>query len=270
MRRLIFQYTLNHRYYIQRAGTDSQDEIAVVFAGGWEIFGRNNLRFREGALEGSGIDWIWQRGREWYVDFDVLKARFETFRDLDWLKGIAPVQPDIEEYPTEFSEGRRRFLEFKVYREEFVVDRKRKIFLSHKGADKPMVRQFFRVLKAIGLDPWLDEDAMVAGTPLERGILDGFEQSCAAVFFVTPNFQDENFLATEVNYAVAQKRKKGDRFAIITIVLKDKKEKGRVPALLEQYVWKEPSGHLEALEEVLRSLPIETGEPRWRAHINPA
>jgi hypothetical protein len=143
-------------------------------------------------------------------------------------------------------------LEFRVYQEEFVVDRNRKIFLSHKGVDKPVIREYFRVLQTLRFDPWLDEDAMVAGTPLERGILDGFDKSCAAVFFVTPNFQDENFLATEINYAMAQKRKKGDRFSIITIVFSDRKQKGKVPKLLEQYVWKEPKCQLEALDEIVR------------------
>ena len=110
---------------------------------------------------------------------------------------------------------------------------------------------------------------MVAGTPLERGILDGFEQSCAAVFFVTPSFHDENFLATEVNYAIAQKRKKGDCFSIITIVFTEGEQKGKVPSLLEQYVFKEPQSHLEALDQIVRALPLVPGEPGWKGHISP-
>lgn len=141
-----------------------------------------------------------------------------------------------------------------------------KVFLSHKGSDKPLVRRFFTVLKTIGFDPWLDEDAMIAGTELERGILQGFKDSCAAVFFITPNFLDEGFLRTEVNYAIGEKRVKGDRFAIITIVFTGKKgEKGAVPELLKQYVWKEPPTDLEAINEILRAMPIAPGEPRWRA-----
>jgi hypothetical protein len=141
--------------------------------------------------------------------------------------------------------------------------------LSHKCVDKPLIWEYFRVLKTLGFDPWLDEDAMVAGTPLERGILDGFDQSCAAVFFVTPNFQDENFLATEVEYALAQKRRKGDRFSIITIVFSENELKGRVPKLLEPYVWKEPRSHLDALDEIVRALPLAPGEPCWKGHISP-
>ena len=106
---------------------------------------------------------------------------------------------------------------------------------------------------------------MTAGVELERGILQGFKESCAAVFFITPNYKDEGYLRTEVNYAIAEKRGKEHRFSIVTIVLADSKGlKGDVPELLKQYVWKEPSTELEALTEVLRAIPIEPGEPRWR------
>ncbi len=140
-----------------------------------------------------------------------------------------------------------------------------KLFLSHKGADKPLVRRFFAALKTIGFDPWLDEDAMAAGTELERGILQGFRDSCAAVFFITPNFHDEGYLRTEVNYAVGEKRAKGERFSTFTIVFTDEQgRKGTVPDLLKQFVWKEPATELEALCEILRALPIVPGESRWR------
>jgi hypothetical protein len=139
-----------------------------------------------------------------------------------------------------------------------------KIFLSHKGADKPLVREFKQTLAYLGFDPWLDEDAMTAGTELERGILQGFKDSCAAVFFVTPNFADEQFIATEINYAIQEKRAKQDRFAIITLVLSDGPKKGVVPELLKQYVWKEPTSEVEALRELVRALPLRVGSPTWK------
>jgi hypothetical protein len=139
-----------------------------------------------------------------------------------------------------------------------------KIFLSHKGSDKAFVRQFGDVLKLLGFDPWLDEDAMPAGTNLQRGILDGFNNSCAAVFFITPSFEDEKYLATEIDYAIGEKTKKGDRFAIITLVFSSGPDKGKVPDLLHRYVWKEPRSELEALQEILRALPIRVGAVHWR------
>jgi hypothetical protein len=56
--------------------------------------------------------------------------------------------------------------------------------------------------------------------------------NCAAVFFVTQEFKDENFLATEVDYAIKEKRAKADRFAIITLVFGNGAGKGTVPDLL--------------------------------------
>jgi hypothetical protein len=70
--------------------------------------------------------------------------------------------------------------------------RETRIFLSHKSVDNPIVRRYYEALKQSGFMPWLDEPDMVAGTNLERGILQGFEESCSAVFFITENFTDEN------------------------------------------------------------------------------
>jgi hypothetical protein len=138
------------------------------------------------------------------------------------------------------------------------------IFLSHKGADKPVVREFKQTLELLGFRPWLDEDAMPAGTNLHRGILEGFENSCAAIFFITENFEDEKFLATEVDYAITQEQKKGKHFAIITLVLNGGTAREKVPDLLRRYVWKEPTGHLDALREILRALPVQVGAVNWK------
>ena len=144
---------------------------------------------------------------------------------------------------------------------EFVMGvKKMKIFLSHKGADKPLVRLYKQTLELLGFEVWLDEDAMPAGTALHRGILQGFKDSCAAVFFITPNYKDEGFLETEVNYAITEKMNKGDKFSIITLVFSDDKGKiGEVPELLKTYVWKQPTNDLEALQEIIKALLNITG-----------
>jgi hypothetical protein len=139
-----------------------------------------------------------------------------------------------------------------------------KIFLSHNSADKNLVRDFKEALELLGFSPWLDEHAMSAGASLNRTILQGFEDSCAAVFFVTPNFRDERFLADEVDYAIDQKQKKICAFSIITLVFEVDGMKGDVPLLLRKYVWKEPRSYLDALREILRALPIKVGEVHWR------
>lgn len=84
------------------------------------------------------------------------------------------------------------------------------------------------------------------------------------MFFITPNFVDENYLATEINYAIAEKRKKKDRFSIITLVFAQDGRKSTVPDLLQQFVWKEPDSDLEALREIIKALPVNVGDVYWK------
>ncbi len=136
----------------------------------------------------------------------------------------------------------------------------KRVFLSHKSVDKDLVIDFKETLELLGYEPWLDEEAMPAGTVLERGLRQGMKDSCAVIFFITPKFKDEGFLETEINYAAQEKRKKEDKFAIITLQFGGKDSEGAsVPDLLTPYVYKTPKSHLEALREIVRALPVVPG-----------
>jgi hypothetical protein len=141
---------------------------------------------------------------------------------------------------------------------------KMKIFLSHKSPDKALVREFKETLSLLGFDPWLDEEAMTAGTQLDRAILKGMEDSCAAVFFLTSHFADEAYLASEINYAIDQQRSRPNQFTIIALVFDGPDGKPTVPGLLRPFVWKEPASKLQALREILRALPVRVGPVQWR------
>ena len=139
-----------------------------------------------------------------------------------------------------------------------------KIFLSHKSVDKDLVRKFKKTLSLLGFDPWVDEDAMPAGTILNRGILSGFKESCAAIFFITPSFSDEKYLATEIDYAIEEKNKKEEKFAIITLVFSNNWSNNNVPELLRRFVWKQPQSEIEAIQEIISALPIKVGPVHWK------
>lgn len=143
-------------------------------------------------------------------------------------------------------------------------DTEAKIFLSHKSTDKPIVQRFYASLRELGYQPWLDEPEMPAGSNLERSIRQGFRESCAAVFFVTENFVDERYLATEVDYAILEKREKGSKFAIITLAFS---EKYNIPDLLKPYVYKVVKNELEGFYELIRALPVELGPIRWKESV---
>ena len=139
-----------------------------------------------------------------------------------------------------------------------------KIFLSHKSVDKSLVYRYYQTLKILGFDPWLDESNMPVGSNLERELLRGLQESCAAVFFVTANFVDDKYLAAEVDYAIMQKRAKGNKFAIITLRYPDASP---VPGLLAPYIYKDVANDLEGFHSLLRALPIELGTVRWRSDV---
>jgi hypothetical protein len=141
---------------------------------------------------------------------------------------------------------------------------KNRIFLCPKGVDRAVVQEFKSTLDLLGFSTWLDEDAMSTETPLKSGVLNRFADSCAVVFVMTSNFLDQGDLASDIEDALAQKRSKQDRFQIITLVMDHDGQPENVPPLLLNYVYKKPVSRLEALDEILKALPVQVGQVTWK------
>lgn len=220
-------------------------------------------------LEENNIKWLYKRGKQWFLNLDELRSFITDWKDVKWMTGTISVQPEIENEDREvFGEIRKEtYYRIILNKEEIILATNTRIFLSHKGVDKPLVRRIYDALLLLGFEPWLDEEDMHAGAELERALLQGMKESCAAVFFVTPDYVDENYLATEIDYAINQKRQKGNHFSIITLVLVKEGEKGTVPELLEKYVWNEISidSELQMLVKILKALPVCVGPVSWRS-----
>jgi len=215
-------------------------------------------------LRGSQFFWLKPRSslKEWQFDIDLYRSFDVLPESFAGVSGVATIEPHVDE--TRGEHGSTFVATFRTSIGEFAPSAQR-IFLSHKGTNKPMVRSFKAVLERLGFQTWMDEDAMHAGAILERGLLDGFKKSCAVVFFITPDFVDTKYLADELDYAVSERREKGSRFAIIPIVFTDKQgRKGTVPELLQRYVYKHPRNKLDALTAILNGLPITAGPVRWK------
>lgn len=244
-----------------------EEGVAITFPLYHKSRPRESIKIISETLQKNNVDWLRYEKPRWIFDSMRFKEVFEGVKTYDWLVGDLLLEMDHEnDKETIFErEEDRTYCRFVITPEIVMEQTPKKIFLSHKGVDKPLVRNYKIVLESIGFDIWLDTDAMSAGAEFERSLLAGFHDSCAAIFFITPNYVDENYLATEINYAIAEKRKKGDRFSIITLVLKDNEgNKGEVPPLLNQYVWKEPDSELEAITEIIKALPMRIGKPDWK------
>lgn len=208
-------------------------------------------------------DWFVVEQNNYYLNLKLLAQEYtELFLDASqWMIGVVRLEPESDNaIHTEM-----KIINFSITKEEISDNAPKKIFLSHKGANKDKVKNFYILLKELGFDPWIDEEDMQAGSKLYRSILKGFKESCAVVFFITPEFKDEEYLENEIDYAIKQKLEKKQKFSIITLQFEnDNGEKGMVPELLQDYVWKKPQSELEAFREILRSLPIKVGTTHWK------
>jgi hypothetical protein len=193
-------------------------------------------------------NWFKNYGETLICDLNLIKE-IKGLDNIDWLKGSINVNPEIS-----FSNRR---IDINVNIDKLLtvkMNKKSRIFLSHKSSNKELVREYSNTLTLLGYEPWIDENDMPAGTNPHRGILQGFEDSCAVIFFITNDFVDERFLATEINYAITEKTERGDDFAIITLAMS---EEVVIPKLLRSYIWKSPKSDLEALREIIKALPIQ-------------
>lgn len=127
------------------------------------------------------------------------------------------------------------------------------IFLSHAGADKPLVRRLARVLEQAGWTPWVDERALVAGDDLVAGIGDGIRRAAAVVLIVTNAFDGtKSWLEYEVTLAVKQQIEGGRGLVIVPVVLESAED--RLPETVKHLVWKQAATELDAAAIVLESL----------------
>lgn len=248
--------------------------IVVTFNFSSRMTPRESIDAMQAVVKQNNIGWLQFSKPNWRFSSEKFKRVFPQYSSEEWLQGdfFLELEHDIRTHSPTVGGGisHSTFCRFYLTPEIIMDQRPKKIFLSHKSVNKELVRDFKNALKIINLDPWLDEDDMPAGIALHRGIREGFRKSCAAVFFITPEFKDESFLADEIDYAKQEKTEKKERFAIITLVFKGQDgNKGKVPELLKQFVYKEPKSDLQAFVEIIRALPLQIPEAIWKENIGP-
>jgi len=131
-----------------------------------------------------------------------------------------------------------------------------RIFLSYRTPDRQTVEQYYRVMTAMGLRPWMDVFDLPPGSSPVRSLAQAMVDCCAAVFFVTPHFEDTGYPRSEIDDALQQEALRKDAFRIITLVLTDENGKsGTVPEPLRNYIYATPTTHLDGLRIIVEALP---------------
>jgi hypothetical protein len=213
------------------------------------------------------VTWIVPRRHLCEVDLDAAKRALSYHLKADWIQGRAVVEPEVVERPHQVFDRvqMETHIILRILREEVVLKQQSRVFLSHKSANKKMVREFYEILLELGFQPWLDEEEMVLGANLHRELDAGMRSSCAAVFFITPEFVDEKFLEYEIDLAMREKTARASRFSIITLSFTNSSgQRGVVPQVLRTFIYGEPKCELDALRSILRALPLRVGTVEWR------
>lgn len=254
-RRLIVTFMVGGRAVFQDTsglGSLGETEALEIYFNSFSYESDNStLRHFRRILSDAGIDWLYERSGGWTFDPSAFKLGLPDFRLPEWLVGKMPVALEVVQYDDKFAGEVRRKARVFMRIEQAEIESAAPVFLSHKSADKPLVRDIATALELVGVSTWLDERALSAGTHLERSLSDAFKGAKAAVFIVTRSYQDRGYLATEVDYAIREKRAR-DNFLIITIRIGD--HEAEIPELLQSYVWKDVPDGLRALIEILRAL----------------
>lgn len=227
---------------------------------------RDALKEVQNQISRSEINWIDPKKSKWIVNAVEAKKHINYLAKFEWFDGILYIDPDLDVEETSIFDEIKQESVYRLYvlKDDVLMDANKKVFLSHKGVNKELVKEYNNVLMELGYETWLDEDAMKAGENPDRSIQKGFKESCAAIFFVTPDYKDEGWLADEIEYALIEKRDKKDKFHIITLVLSDNAgDTGNVPELLKRFIWKTPKNDLDGLREIIRAIPLKLSPPMW-------
>ena len=94
------------------------------------------------------------------------------------------------------------------------------------------------------------------------------QDSCGVVFLKTPSFKDQGFLETEKNYAIKEKRRKTNKFAIVTLQFDDASgNAGKSRNYSRATSGKHPKHHLRRCEK-LSALPVMRTGADWRDDVS--
>jgi hypothetical protein len=132
-----------------------------------------------------------------------------------------------------------------------------KVFLCHSSNDKPTVRKLYFRLRNDGVDPWLDEENLLAGQDWEQAIPKAVRSSdIVLVCLSTGAITKSGYVQKEIKYAldVADEQPEGTIFLIPL-----KLEQCEMPERLCRWQWVnffEDNGY----ERLMRALRIREKE----------
>lgn len=131
----------------------------------------------------------------------------------------------------------------------------RHVFIIYARNDLEIARKLARLMKEVGLSPWLDVDELVPGQVWKRAVLKALEESSVAVILVSKNIEKSGFVREEMNAAMKLLQ---SRDASIVPILPVRIDDSAVPEQLAEIQWIDLQEN-GAEEKLVRGLAHATG-----------
>lgn len=114
-----------------------------------------------------------------------------------------------------------------------VIEKKKKVFLSHSSKDKDIVDLFFNELQKSELKAWYDKEEIIAGDSITSKVSEGLKECELGIIFLSENFlsKQSGWTEAECNYFINSRMKKNKTLIVINLGV----EYDNIPPLLQDY-----------------------------------
>lgn len=130
-----------------------------------------------------------------------------------------------------------------------------KVFLSYAKEDGAVVKEFHDQLKALGLDPWMDQERLLPGQSWEREIDRALNDANVVLLFMSPrSVKKRSFVTREANTAVSNLRyKKADDIYIIPVLLESCEIPDEISGRAQYILFTEPGAKNKIIASIMRA-----------------
>lgn len=131
-----------------------------------------------------------------------------------------------------------------------VIEKKKKVFLSHSSKDKNIVDSYFNELQKSEMKAWYDKEEIIAGDSITSKVSEGLKECELGIIFLSKNFlsKKSGWTEAECNYFINCRMKKNKSLIVVNLGV----ELDDIPPLLQDYKYIENSDD-SALQELVQA-----------------
>jgi hypothetical protein len=134
-----------------------------------------------------------------------------------------------------------------------MVDRKKQVFISYSSEDRPYADHIRTALLALGLEVWMDSDAILAGDRIASKIEDGLRGSDYFLLLISEASNNSIWVKREISRAFDLAQKK--HLTLVPVLMRKKEE---VPFEFRGLVYIDGSRFETGVDRLLEFFPCPT------------